>query len=162
GASWDAFAQAADPPAASRDSALAQPVPDDALAASTAPAWVPSAPPSGGAAWETVLRFPGRILSLPFSAVGYIGRQSLGTVEDLHLVNRFMVPLAVFPQLGPMIAPPALGDRTGWGIAVGVAPPKLRGLSVRWDGTTRQYSRTHVAWAFEPVRVEYMYEWRPE
>src|SRR6185436_10051142 len=66
-----AAADSADTPAAT---AAAAAVPDTSLAASTAPPWNPPAPIGASEAWETAVRTPGIILSLPLVGLGYVAK----------------------------------------------------------------------------------------
>src|SRR6185369_2087801 len=70
--------EATPPPAASAaptDSARADPRAD--LGPTTDPPWNPPKPESGTRLWESLLQLPGRIVTLPVSALGYGARNYL-------------------------------------------------------------------------------------
>src|SRR5262245_49056104 len=54
--------------------------PDTSLAPSTAPPWNPPAPVAASEAWETVVRTPGIILSLPLVGLGHVAKSGLGYI----------------------------------------------------------------------------------
>src|SRR5262249_11275801 len=117
----------------------------DDLAASSAPPWNPERPVPAGEGWEAALRLPGRILSLPISGLGYLANGTLPRLESNHLVVRVVVLAPALARVGILVGPAALGDRTGLGVAVGSPPPFLgHHLSLRWDGSTLEYSKTRA------------------
>jgi hypothetical protein len=157
-------AQDPTPPAATSgaltDSTQADP-PDD-LGPTTAPPWNPPAPESGQRLWETLLQLPGRIVTLPLSALGYGTRNYLLFVEGSNLVPRAIAVFAAVPNLGVYAIPASLGDHTGTGVALAVRPPQLHGiLTGELSASTQHYHRTRVQLALGPFGADYLYEWRP-
>jgi len=131
------------------------------LGASTAPAWVPPAPVAAYEPWESALRLPGRLVSLPFVLLGNATEASLHYIDDENLVNRGLAVLALNKQTGFGIVPASLGDRTGTGLEARWAPPGLgRRLLGEISASTRQYNRERVALFFGPLRAVYLSEWR--
>src|SRR5262245_7203540 len=59
---------------------------ETSLATSTAPPWNPPAPVAASETWETVVRTPGIILSLPFVGLGWVAKSSLSYVENNNLL----------------------------------------------------------------------------
>ena len=164
GASSAARAQDATPPAATRaagaDSTTADPAGD--LGPTTAPPWNPPAAESGQRLWETLVQLPGRIVTLPLSALGYGTRNYLLFVEGTNLVPRTLAVFASAPHIGVYAVPASLGDHTGTGVALEVRPPKLSGiLSGELSASTQHYHRTRVLLALGPFAADYLYEWRP-
>jgi hypothetical protein len=157
--------------AAAAPTALAQ-APDAAAVASTAdtsdlgpttaPPWNPPRPVSGNATWETVVRAPGRLVSLPLSALGQLGRRSLMIVEENSIVPRLVYHLRVLPAYGVTVTTADLGERTGLGGALILDPPPLRRwIHTEWSASTRDYSRARVAAFAGPAWADYAYDWRP-
>ena len=131
------------------------------LGPSTAPAWVPPAPVSASEPWETVLRVPGRVLSLPFVVIGNATEGSLKYFEDRGIAYQGLAVLALQRQYGFAIVPAGLGDRTGTGLEARWAPPRLgRRLLGEISASTRQYNRERLAFFFGPLRAVYLSEWR--
>jgi hypothetical protein len=133
------------------------------LSATTDPPWVPDRPVRAAEPWETAVRLPGRIVTLPLSALGYLTQHTLITVEDAHVIPKVSYFLAILPNAGLIIGPASLGDGTGFGVSAGVAPPGIRRfLTASWEGSTLNYSRTRVTARAGPARLLYSYEWRPQ
>jgi hypothetical protein len=131
------------------------------LGASTAPAWVPPAAIPAAERWETVLRLPGRVLSLPFVVVGNASEGSLKYIENENVAYKGLAVIALEKKHGFAIVPAALGDRTGTGLEARWAPPVIgRRLLAEISASTRQYNRERVAFFFRAVRAVYLSEWR--
>src|SRR5262245_35048782 len=60
----------------------------DALAPTSAPPWNPPNAMPVVRPWEAVLRLPGRVVTMPLSALGRLTRGSLLVVEGNNLVPR--------------------------------------------------------------------------
>jgi hypothetical protein len=132
------------------------------LAATTSAPWEPEQPIADAEAWETALRMPGRIATLPLSGLGYLAERTLIAVEDANLIPRAVYLFAIAPQAGLTVGPASLGDRTGFGVSAHLALPWIRRyLTANWDGSTLEYNRTRVAARYGPARLDYAYEWRP-
>jgi hypothetical protein len=132
------------------------------LGPTTAPPWNPDAAVSGSSGWETALRAPGRLLSLPLVGLGALGRQSLMVVEENSIVPRANFFLSLLPTYGIGLAPASLGDRTGLGGALVLAqPPSHPWVRAELSASTGHYNRTRIASFFGPASVEYRYDWRP-
>jgi len=155
--------EAAPPPATSTapaDSARVDPHAD--LGPTTAPPWNPPRPESGTRLWESLLQLPGRIVTLPLSALGYGARNYLLFAEGNNVVPRAKAIIASSPRLGVYAIPASLGDHTGTGVAFEVRPPRLNGiLGGELSASTQHYHRTRVQLALGPFGADYLYEWRP-
>src|SRR5262245_26191219 len=153
-------APAPDTSATRRDSSQAAPPAD--LGPTTASPWNPPESGSGKRLWETVLELPGRIVTLPLSAIGYGARAYLLFAEANNVVPRALAILAASPNIGVYAIPASLGDHTGTGVALEVRPPQLRGiLTGELSASTQHYHRTRVQLALGPFGADYLYEWRP-
>jgi len=135
---------------------------DVELAASTAAPWLPDHPVPTAESWETAVRMPGRIVSLPLSGLGFVTKHAFIEVEESNLIPKVITVVAGLPSAGILAGPANLGDRTGWGVSLGFSPPWLgKHLSASWDGSTLKYSRTRAEARWGPVRLDYAYQWRP-
>ena len=149
-------ARAADAPGA--DTSGAGP-----LAATSEVPWTPPAPVPAAHPWETALRVPGFLLSLPLQALGRTTESGLVYVEDSNLIPRALALLAFQRHLGLAVTPASLGDGTGWGGAVSWSPPVIgRHVTGEVSGSTAGYNRERAALFVGPVRAVYTSEWRPE
>ena len=153
----------ASPGSTSPGSASGQPgIPED-LAPSTAPPWVPEESVDRERPWETAVRLPLRIISLPFAGLGYVTKKTFLTIEETNFVNRVRVTIEPIPRAGFRILPASLGDHTGLGLAVAYSPPVVkRHLVARFDGSLQQYNRTSIQAAWGPATLGYQYDWRPK
>ena len=148
---------------AAADSLAAHPTASDDLSASTAPPWVPDRPVAASRPWETALTLPGRIVTLPLSAVGIASKHTMIAIEDAAFIPKLLFVIAAIPQAGLTLTPASLGERTGFGVSVGLDVPGLkRHLSLQYDGSTQNYNRTRVGARYGPARLDYAYEWRPQ
>lgn len=137
--------------------------PDDDLAATSDPPWNPPGPLRGERPWETALRFPGRLVSLPLSLMGDGSRSTLLFIESHSVVPRVAVVLLALPKYNFRLEPASLGERTGTGISGGYAPHVFRErLLLELSGSTIGYSRGRVRLGGENLGVEYRYDWRPQ
>ena len=154
-----ASAAAAPDSAAAREDSVAT----ASLAASTAPPWNPSAPVPWEEPWERVVRFPGLVLSWPLRQLGTLVDRGLTSAEEAKLVPKTVAIAQVPAANGVVIAPASLGDRTGFGVALRLAPPRVgKFVRLAWEGSTLQYSRTTLRLGYGPAWLEYQYEWRPQ
>jgi hypothetical protein len=129
------------------------------LAASTEPPWLPEGPVPRERSWETAVRFPFRVISLPFVGLGYVTKRTFLTIEETNFVTRAKVTFEPLPKAGFRIMPASLGDHTGLGLAVAYSPPVLkRHLVARFDGETT----SAPAEAHGPMSLGYQYDWRPK
>ena len=132
------------------------------LLASSAPAWLPAKPVAAGRAWETALRLPGRIASLPLVAMGNLAERSLLYLEQSKFQDRELAVSEHFREFGIIALPASLGDHTGLGGELGWAPRQLgHRLRVDVNATTHQYNRERVTGALGPVSAIYASEWLP-
>ncbi|HYM82091.1 MAG TPA: hypothetical protein VEY91_11870 [Candidatus Limnocylindria bacterium] len=131
--------------------------------ATTAPPWnSPHAVPVERT-WETALRLPGRIVSLPLRALGFVSERFLLRVEDASVVPKAAYLYSALPYAGVFVTPASLGDRTGFGATVRIVPPPIRNhLQAEVSGSTRNYSSTRIAASAGPARLAYRYDWRPQ
>ena len=144
--------------AASSDSTYSDP----ALTASTAPPWRPPLPVSRAETWETVLRFPGRVLSLPLVALGNFAESNMVEAEQSSSIDDLIVSFARSRKWGVMVLPASLGDGTGLGGEVRWAPTwaGVR-LSAGLSGSVEHYNRTRISADRGPVSLAYQSDWRP-
>jgi hypothetical protein len=164
-----ALAAATNPIAAATDSlAASSPHAGDApasaasLAATTDAPWNPPRPVGDSTPWEYAVRLPGRIVSLPFVALGYASEHALMHVEEHSIVPRLGVVFASLPLFGVGFQGAAIGDRAGLGAVVAVAPPQLPYLRAQLGGSLRGYSRFALALAGGPAALTYNNDWRPQ
>lgn len=144
--------------AATSDSTFANPE----LRATTAPPWNPPAPIHSARPWETALRLPGRIVSLPLVALGAGTNRSLLYLEQTFALDRLLAASARMEKLGIVTKPASLGDHSGFGGAMQWAPPVLEGrLVLQSNATLRQYNRERVTFLEGPLGLVYNSEWRP-
>uniref|UniRef100_A0A832I0G1 Bacterial surface antigen (D15) domain-containing protein n=1 Tax=Eiseniibacteriota bacterium TaxID=2212470 RepID=A0A832I0G1_UNCEI len=133
------------------------------LGPASAPPWLPPRPVPAAETWETVLRLPGRVASLPLSGAGALARAGLLSVQQNFVVPKTLYALSILPRRGVFLAPASLGDRTGFGGALRVQPPALRRAAyVEWSGSTRGYARTLAGLGAPFAGLEYAEEWRPQ
>jgi len=135
---------------------------DPDLRPSTAPPWNPAKPVADSEPWETALRVPGLILSLPIYALGHLTERGLMYVEESNFVPRVSVILARYQGAGLVVVPASLGDRTGLGAEAQVSPPFFRPLSAALSGSTAGYNRARVTLTAGPAGVEYVSDWRAQ
>lgn len=132
------------------------------MRATTAPPWNPPRPLSSERPWESMLRLPGRVLTMPLSLIGHGTRNYLLYVEDNNIVPRVQAIITASPRIGVYAIPASLGDHTGTGVALEVRPPVLRGIiGGELSASTQHYHRTRVQLALGPFGADYLYEWRP-
>ena len=132
------------------------------LTASTGAAWSPAAPVSGSRPWETAVRLPGRIVSMPFVALGILTNHTVLFAQNTHALDGVIGVVDRARTLGFEVAPASLGDHAGLGGAVSWAPPRLdRRLLFELSGTLSQYHRERVTAFVGPVGAVYTADWRP-
>lgn len=134
-----------------------------ALAATSAPAWVPDGPVLAAEPWESVLRAPGALVSLPLRGLGQLTESGLLYVEESNVLPRLIAVFVLHMRLGLAVTPASLGDATGLGGSVTWAPPFLGGgLVGEVSGSTLHYNRERVGLRAGPFFARYRSEWRPE
>lgn len=133
------------------------------LGPTSAPPWNPPAPIPTAEGWETALRLPGRIASLPLSALGWAARSTFLYVEESSLVPKAQYVLMIQRRIGLYALPASLGDRTGWGGALRYVPPPLGGrLVAEINGSTEGYNSALVSLGTGPARLGWFWQWRPD
>ncbi len=147
--------------------ATAEAFPDSAATADLgpthAPPWNPPRVLTGETGWETALRLPGRVVSLPLVALGAATRSGLLVLESSNVVPKLAVVFAAAPTIGLTAAPASLGDHTGTGVTVALVPrPTRRHLRAEWSGSTRKYTRAGVELDAGLAAASYHEEWRPQ
>ena len=132
------------------------------LRASTSPPWNPARPVSPEHGWETALRFPGRVVSLPLVGMGNLAERSLVFLEKADARGRALAMSARAQELGIVMLPASLGDDMGLGAEAGWAPRQF-GYRLRVDvsATTTQYNRERILGAVGPLSVIYASAWLP-
>jgi hypothetical protein len=152
-----AAAQAPDPTASASDSAYGE----SNLAATTAVPWNPPEPVATARPWETALRLPGMIATLPLSALGQLTEGTLLYVEQKNIVPQAQAVIAYQRTLGLAILPASLGDRSGIGGEIRYGPPFLnRALLFELGASLNEYNRERVAIFLWASRLEYGSHWR--
>jgi hypothetical protein len=125
--------------------------------------WTPATVVRGEEPWETAVRFPGKIVSLPLWLLGRATEAGLLYAEDQNVVYRLLALLAFQRQLGLAVTPASLGDGTGFGGAVHWAPPFVSPhVAAELSGSTRMYNRERVALNVGPFGARYTSEWRSQ
>ena len=134
---------------------------DPSLAASTAAPWQPAQPVPAARSWETALRFPGRIISLPLSAVGLGVDATVETIERTNLLGQLRNIAVLQQRAGVGITTASLGDRASWGAGVRWALPYFdRHLVLDVAGSVGGYNRERAVFLLGPLRAQYLSEWR--
>jgi hypothetical protein len=125
--------------------------------------WNPARPVSASEPWEAAVRLPGRIVSLPLSALGALTRRGLLEAEASHVVPRTMYALSVLPRSGVFITTASLGDRTGFGGGLRLRPPALGRIAFgEWSGSALGYGLTRAGLDGRWGSLTYEEEWRPQ
>ena len=138
----------------------------DSLAATWETPWNPDHAISRRQMWEQVVLLPGRIVSLPLSALGMLTDGALGVMEQRR--PAVFAPAKPGPRsLRPLaVSFSHLGDRTGIGAAITAQtelPRPLKSvLGVEYAGTNKFYNRTQLTWTGKPLSLQVGYEWRPQ
>ncbi|HYM82102.1 MAG TPA: hypothetical protein VEY91_11930 [Candidatus Limnocylindria bacterium] len=118
--------------------------------------------------WEQVLQFPGRIVTVPISALGYTVEHGLFWMEKTSFVTKATFAARdLRGRAGLSVRPASLGDRTGLGGTIRMDTPFFGGalknrVSTELSGSTRKYSGVVVTVKGEPGLLEYGQEWRPQ
>jgi len=124
--------------------------------------WNPPRPLPSMRPWEMVLRAPGRIATLPLSALGYVTEHTMLKLEEHSLVPKTLFVLATPVMYGIYVMPANLGDRTGLGGQVTYLPDYANKLaSIGISGSTGHYSRFEAGFGPRNARFDYINEWRP-
>lgn len=148
---------AAGAPARAQDSTAT-----DGLGPTTAPPWNPPRPEPAMRPWEMVLRAPGRIATLPLSALGHLAKNGLLAMEENSVVPKTLMVLAAPARYGVYVMPATLGDRTGLGGRVLLQPDFVRRLVfASVSGSTGGYSRIEAGFGPPIARFEFEQDWRP-
>lgn len=140
----------------------------DDLDATSDPPWNPAHPVLRRRLWEYAVLLPGRIVSLPLSAVGRIADYSLTFVEQRDIPQRVAYVTKALPQrTGLLIKPASLGDRTGLGGTFDARTKFLKVgyaefLRVTHSASTLHYHETLLRMSGAPASFEYGYAWRPQ
>ena len=141
--------------AATADSASAS------LEPTSLPPWNPPHPIGASEPWEAVVRFPGRLVSLPLAALGQGTRKALLAAEQGFYVQRVLYLFHGVPvPFG--VGPAGLGDRTGLGVGATIQP-KLGPLHFQglFDVSTLSYTRARARLHYGFVMAEYRIDQRP-
>jgi hypothetical protein len=156
------IAHADDPPAPDSTSADSTAVGSTAadLAATSAPPWNPPEAVPAESGWETAVKVPGLIVSLPFNAVGQLIRGGLIVAESQDLVPKLLVHVGILTKFGLALAPASLGTNTGWGARAVAQPPFFKLLKAEFSASTGSYNRTNVGLLWKGSGIDYQYEWR--
>jgi len=143
---------------ASSDSSYESP----GLATATSRPWNPPSPVAEARPWETAVRLPGRILSLPFVGLGMAAEDGLIWADETDAFPRVAAILVHKGRLGIDLSPATLGDATGLGAEFRWTPPQLRRhLTLAASGSLHQYNRERIVADLGPVRASFVSEWRP-
>ena len=132
------------------------------LQASTGASWGPAKPVPAARGWETALRLPGRIVSLPLVAMGYVVERSVIYLEETGVRDKALTVSEQSRQFGIVALPATLGDHTGVGGEVRWSPhPLQHRLRIDVNAATSQYNRERVTRFLGPFSAVYVSEWRP-
>src|SRR5947208_4584401 len=103
---------------------------DSSFLASNAPAWVPDRPVPAEEGWETGVRMPLRIATLPLSILGYAARSTTRYLEEHQLHTRVSsgVSTLAHPPLGLSLKPAHMGPGVGFSAAADWSPSLLGNL----------------------------------
>jgi len=131
------------------------------LAATSASPWNPPRAVPASEPWEAVVRFPGRLASLPLALLGQGTRVTLLAAEQGFVIQR-VAYLFHGIKLPVSVGPASLGDRTGFGAELAISNPAgpLRFESL-FDASTLGYTRTRIRAGTGPATVEYRQDLRP-
>lgn len=133
------------------------------LAPTAAVPWNPPGPVPTHERWEQVLNAPLTLVSLPIRALGALTEAGLLRVQEDRLVPRVQYGIHVTRRSGIIAGTPDMGERSGFGGALGYEPPPLRGwLRGSLAGTFRHYHRGSVEAGPRWLSAGYAYDWRPE
>lgn len=141
---------------------LAATAPADSAAASleptSLPPWNPPHPIGASEPWEAIVRFPGRLASLPLAALGQGTRKALLAAEQDFYVQRFLYFFHGVP-VPFSVGPAGLGDRTGFGVGASIQPAlgplHFQGLfDASTAGYTRARARIHYGFALAEYRID--------
>jgi hypothetical protein len=141
-------------------SAAGATAPDTSLTASTAPPWNPPAPVEASETWETVVRTPGIVLSLPLVGLGWVAKSSLSYVESNNLIPHVDALIHFQGKIGLAVLPAAFGDRVGFALGLGFQPPWFPWLNARVAGSTGQYNLANVGLGPRWLQAQYESMWR--
>jgi hypothetical protein len=137
------------------------------LEATTAPPWNPPTPVERRRAWEQAMLLPGRIVSLPISALGLVTERGLryGEEKGWIAISQNSVNPAGNARIQPQLH--RLGGRAGIGAGLQLRQPVMSGqmktvLSARYAATFRNYNGTLLAVTGRPLALQYGFDWRPE
>jgi len=137
---------------------------DSSFLASNAPAWVPDRPVPAEEGWETGVRMPLRIATLPLSILGYAARSTTRYLEEHQLHTRVSsgVSTLAHPPLGLSLKPAHMGPGVGFSAAADWSPSLWGSLfTADLAGSTKKYTRTLLAVHRGPATFNYEYGWRP-
>lgn len=142
---------------------------DDSLAATTQTPWNPARPMASRRPWEQAVNFPGRIVSLPFEAIGSATQRTLTWVEDHELIRLRPITAPGEPVRHTRVVTfnaPHLGDRAGIGAGFILRTPtssdRMPTASLRYAATFHRYNSTEVGLSRGPFGLVYGYDWRPQ
>ena len=141
-------------------------LPDSGLGPTTAPPWNPPRAIARRRPWEQAVLLPGRIATLPLSALGWSAEHTLLWAEDRGLFHGpSTVRKAANAPFGVRFHGPALGDRVGFGGTAEVNTSFLKRrnrtyVTVAQSSTQHDYQDTHVT-LFRNLPIEYDHQWRP-
>jgi hypothetical protein len=153
---------------AADSAALVASTDDVDLAPTSAPPWNPPRALSRRRAWEYALLLPGRIATVPLTALGGVTERFLFYTEHTALARKLQLLTAELPErTGVELGPARLGERTGLGGYVRVGTRFLgtgalaHVASVEYSASTLDYNSTRVGLLGHPAAIEYGYDWRP-
>ena len=109
-----------------------------------------------------MLRFPGKVLGLPLSGLGYVSNQGLRYFENGDAVSELKELLLYEQKIHLAVLPASLGDRTGFGLGVlWGAWPIPRNLVLDLSASNTGYNRERVILTVGGFDGQYLNEWRP-
>lgn len=133
------------------------------LAPTSEPPWNPPQAIPAREPWENVLNAPLTVASVPFRLVGAGLEAGMLQVQERLLIPKLQEFVSFEPPWGVGLAPANLGERTGFGGALTLQPPPLRGwLRARLEGSTRRYGRGRAEVGPRALFASYTHDWRPQ
>jgi len=132
------------------------------LATTTDAPWNPASPIESARPWESVLRFPGKVISWPIVQIGHGTERALMWVQENQVEQRAIAAFERRGQWGVDLVPASLGDGTGIGAEFRTTPRfLLKHLSLAISGTTQGYNREQAVISLGPLAAMWQGDWRP-
>lgn len=130
------------------------------LAATTGAPWIPARPVLPARPWESVLRFPGRVVSLPLTLLSPLAEDASIYFETAGAGHLYSLIRA--EAFGLSAGNVSLSEVSGLGGELRWAPPPLgHHLEAAIAGSLQKYDRKRVTAGAGPLWVTWLEDWRP-